>query len=54
MMHMHAIETHTPDQLMGSWCNWQHSGLLIRTVWVRFPPALLSLARSSAVRAASL
>ena len=49
-----AIETHTPDYLLGSWCNRQHGGLLIRTVWVRFPPALLALARSSAVRAGAL
>ena len=44
MLQRQSIETHTPDRLLGSWCNRQHDGLLIRTVWVRFPPALLAFA----------
>ncbi len=46
-----------PKQLQpssGIWCNWQHDGLLIRSVWIRFPPALLATACSSVVKAASL
>jgi hypothetical protein len=31
------LETHTPDRFMGSWCNRQHGGLLIRMAWVQFP-----------------
>ena len=31
------VETDTPDQFTGSWCNRQHGGLLIRKVCSSIP-----------------
>jgi hypothetical protein len=44
---LRAIQTLHPED-SGSWCNWQHDGLLIRPVWVQLPPALLVIKGTAA------